>query len=329
MPPVEDLPAPSAAAEDALDAALRLLADRAPTFGGGLADHGPMAADALVQLGYGWDVVAWSCRYAERLEPCADSTRYLREVLSAQFARHGWRTVLADRVPLLLPGVLAGAFHGVIRVAHAVRMVEARENPVRLAELAAALTFWVEARRPLGAPPRVGGALDPRAALDTLPTTEIDPARWLIYDRAHGASLAPGFAAHLDGVALPLEPVAALHGLAEVGRDLLLAQPHAPVVYVHAVTGPQAVAELVPFLDRTAAQEAVAYTWQALCAIHAAYRRPPTEPGDDVRGDWRSLAERAVADGDEHAIKLVLACRRGDRRRPDPRWRGAAGRLAR
>ncbi len=323
-----ELPRLRPADEDALDAALRLLAGRADTWGGGLSDHGPMGADALLQLGCAWEVVAWTCRYAERLAPVGPETAALRARLRGRLDRDGWKAVLADTLPLLLPGVLAGAFHGVIRVAHAARMVEARDVPLRRDELAAALASFVEGRTPLGDPPRVDGARDPRVILDTLPAAP-PGEEWSITPRAVAAAAVPGFAAAIEGADLPTEPVSALHVLAEVGRDLLLAQPHAPVVYVHAITGPQAVAALVPLLDRTAAQEAVAYTWQALCAVHAAHRRPPADPDDEGLPDWPAVIAAAVASGDEHAIKGALACAVGDLRRPDPRWRRAASRLGR
>lgn len=312
--------------EDALDAALRLLAGRADTWADGRSDHGPMAADALVQLGCGWEAVAFACRYAERLAPPPPETVELRTRLRGRLDRDGWRAALGDALPLLLPGVLAGAFHGVIRVAHAVRMVEARDTPVRRDELAAALASFVQGRCPLGDPPNVDGDRDPRVILDTLPAAP-PTGHSLIAARAAAAAAVPGFATAIDRPELPTEPVAALHVLAEIGRDLFLAQPHAPIVYVHAITGPQAVAALVPLLDRTAAQEAVAWTWQALCAVHAAHRQPPADPDDEAADGWEGLIAAAVRTGDEHAIKGALACVRGDRRRTDPRWRRVASRL--
>jgi hypothetical protein len=74
-------------------------------------------------------------------------------------------------------------------------------------------------------------------------------------------------------------------------------------------------------------QEAVAWTWQALCAVHAAHRQPPADPDDEAADGWEGLIAAAVRTGDEHAIKGALACVRGDRRRTDPRWRRVASRL--
>ena len=53
---------------DPLDEALTLLAATAPEFGPhGLTNHGPMAAEALAQLGRADAIPAWTAAYAERL----------------------------------------------------------------------------------------------------------------------------------------------------------------------------------------------------------------------------------------------------------------------
>ena len=50
-----------------IDEALELLEETGPEFGGGLANHGPMAAEALFVLGRGEAVVPWVERYKRRL----------------------------------------------------------------------------------------------------------------------------------------------------------------------------------------------------------------------------------------------------------------------
>ena len=74
-----------------------------------------------------------------------------------------WREVLGTWWPRLLPGIAAGATHGVIRVGHAVRALrtpagpgEAAESPARLAELGQALAYWAARWQPVPAPPDPG-----------------------------------------------------------------------------------------------------------------------------------------------------------------------------
>lgn len=112
-----------------------------PEFGAGtwLANHGPMAVEVLVRRGRADDVPRWLDTYVRRLEdlPTARSEindRTWAEALGdprrigdwiAYFGRQvverPWREVLAAWWPRLLPGILAGATHGVIRVGHAAR----------------------------------------------------------------------------------------------------------------------------------------------------------------------------------------------------------------
>ena len=54
-------------AVDVLDELLDRFAATGPEFNGGLSNHGPMAAEALVALGRADAAVSWSEWYAERL----------------------------------------------------------------------------------------------------------------------------------------------------------------------------------------------------------------------------------------------------------------------
>src|SRR6188474_3494631 len=57
-----------ATSSDALDEALERLAARGPAYAGGLANHAPMVAEALVVLGRSDAVISWIDTYAPRLE---------------------------------------------------------------------------------------------------------------------------------------------------------------------------------------------------------------------------------------------------------------------
>ena len=124
---------------DALDEGLGRLATTGPEYRGGLSNHGPMAAEALVRLGRADAVGHWLDGYLPKLDEAprasdrvsdenwrdalgrrnrvADWEAYLREQLGGE----PWRDVLARWWPRLLPGVAAAATHGIIRTAHAAR----------------------------------------------------------------------------------------------------------------------------------------------------------------------------------------------------------------
>jgi hypothetical protein len=119
--------------EDVLDESLGRLAATGPEFAGGLANHGPMAAEAMIRLGRPHDVEPWLDRYLRRLEEppratfkitdhswrdalgdprrVADWDLYLRD----QLAEEPWPRVLARWWPRLTPGLAAAGTHGIIR----------------------------------------------------------------------------------------------------------------------------------------------------------------------------------------------------------------------
>src|ERR1017187_7475513 len=148
------------ASEGMLDEAYERLHATGPEFDGFLSNHGPMAAEAMVRHGHGDLVGSWLDVYMRRLEEfprglgpigtgwqealgdprrVADWTAFFR----AEISERPWREVLNAWWPRLLPGVVAAATHGVIRVGHAVRALLADgDDPSHLAELAHGLAYW-------------------------------------------------------------------------------------------------------------------------------------------------------------------------------------------
>ena len=128
---------------EAIEAALERLAKTGPEYHGRLANHGPMAAEALVVMNRPDAVVPWVDYYRSRLVDHPSGSRAIdsqqwREALGdgrrvgdwivffdRQVDERPWKDVLTQWVPRLSPGIIAAAFHGVIRTAHAVRSLDA------------------------------------------------------------------------------------------------------------------------------------------------------------------------------------------------------------
>lgn len=143
-----------------LDEAYERLSSTGPEFEGFLSNHGPMASEALVQLGLGEHVHRWLDSYVDKLEErpkgsepitpeesaraLGDANRFgdWLDYFEIQVRERDWRDVLAQWWPRLLPGSLASASHSLIRVGHAVRALQAIETPARSAELGQALGYW-------------------------------------------------------------------------------------------------------------------------------------------------------------------------------------------
>jgi hypothetical protein len=338
----------SAATDDgALDLALERFARTGPEYRGGLANHGPMAAEALVALGRSDAVARWVEGYASRLgPPPAASHPILAAEWEAAFGERGrvadwsaffrrelaeapWRQVLRLWVPRLAPGFVAVATHGAIRTAHAARALAARETPARLHELAEGLAYWAAnfTRLPEVATP--AGSARPSQAVATLALLPASERRsdGFITDRLAGLL---GFAPFKDvasRVAVSGDPSAFFSDLTETFARVYLenATPGKVITFVHAVTGPSAARLLLPYADEAGTRALMRYAWQAAAALYVAMGDRPSEPlpeADPV--DAATLVERAVANGDEHAIKLAEACLREDKLNPRPVYRLAA-----
>jgi hypothetical protein len=103
-----------------------------------------------------------------------------------------------------------------------------------------------------------------------------------------------------------------------------------PIALLHAVTAPVAARSVLPLLDESAARPTYDALWQVGAALYSVYTGAltpePLPAGDPPTPEV--LADRAVATGDEHAIKLTEGCLRLNAEAPDPVFRHAAARVS-
>ncbi|MFI1992749.1 hypothetical protein [Actinoplanes sp. NPDC020271] len=356
---------------DTLDEALIRLHDTGPEFDGWLSNHAPMATEALIRNGHAGDVHPWIDQYLQRLEtrprgiapisagswrePLGDPGRtgdwlvfFDREAHTAP-----WQDVLATWWPRLLPGIAAGATHGVIRVGHAVRALLDQETPERVAELGQALAYWAARWQPM-APAGQGPyrGTDPRAALDAVP--RVPDQRLGIRNRLAQLADLPDWASAAATIPGSGAAPERLRGIvtAAVRRHLLYGHG-SPVMMVHAATAPAAVLRALPALPGSLAFPSLAAAWAATAAVTAAYSPAEPSPGQGpapapaatsagssglpdspgsitppgLPADPGSASSslhpdevfaRAVTSGDAHAIKFADAALDVWRTDPDP-----------
>ncbi|MFV2104846.1 questin oxidase family protein [Micromonospora sp. LOL_024] len=319
-----------------LDEAYQRVRLSGPERGGWLSNHAPMAIEALARHGHGEAVHRWLDGYADRLEerprgiepiaadewrdPLGDPVRTgdWLDYFDREVADEPWRQVLARWWPRLLPGIAAGATHGVIRVGHAVRALLEQETAPRIGELGQGLAYWAARWQPL-APPGAGRylATDPRTALDAVPRIPdqrfgirarlaqlADLPRWPAAAGAvpHGGERVGDTAADEDAVPARLAGIVhaavlrhGTHGYAN------------PVMLVHAATAPNAVLRTLPAIPRVLWAASLAAAWAATAAVTASYApatgrsAPPTAP--DV--DPAEAMQHAVDSTGPHAIKFA------------------------
>jgi len=321
-----------------LDEALQRLHGTGPEHDGWLSNHGPMAAEALVRHGHEAEVHGWLDAYERRLEEAPRDIAPIppdewREFLGdpvrtgdwlAFFDRatrtEPWRDVLALWWPRLLPGIAAGATHGVIRVGHAVQALREQETPARVAELGQGLAYWAARWQPMapaGRGPYRGA--DPRAALDAVP--RIPDQRSGIRSRLAQLADLPGWPAAVGAVPGPPDGAvadrlvtivtAAVHRYATHGYG-------SPILLVHAATAPLAVLRTLPALPAALHRPSLAAGWAATAAVTAAYSPPAGRVLPPGEFDASAVLQRATDSGDAHAIKFADAAVEMWARDPDP-----------
>jgi hypothetical protein len=309
-----------------------------PEYAGGLSNHGPMAAEALGEIGHPALRMAFVDRYAPRLAPLAagraipavEQPAALGRVerfpdwvatLERELAEEPWRDVVQRRAREWCAGLFAAAGHGWLRTAHAVRALEAEPGPVRLRELAHGLAYWAARHQRLpGEPGRRRARVGAAELLRDVPLVPDSARRSGLFTHAVGALDAHGpFADAVDA----LEPetgdaLQSVHALCVSAAELYLAHPEQRIAYVHVLTVPSALRLLAAHLDARTLQRALAHAAQSAAALHAVSGAGP-RPSPPLSLEVEKLAEdpaeiryRAACSLEEHAIKLAEAALRED-----------------
>lgn len=342
-----------------LDEAYRRLHRTGPEFEGWLSNHGPMAVEALVRHGHDAEVHRWLDDYLRRLDELPRGLRPIDDWRAAlgdpkragdwlahfdrELRERPWRDVLGTWWPRLLPGIAAGATHGVIRVGHAVRALRADEtSPDRRTELGQALAYWAARWQPVpgapllpAAPPTgetgmagEGGETGVAAALAGLP--RIADRSGGIRERLGRLPDVPEWESSLAALRPARTPAEAERGLADLvhraSLDYLRYGQAEPVMLVHAVTAPTAVLRTLPELDPGLWAPSLAAAWSATAAVTAVYASPAgVAPPAVAPGTPAEVFARAARHGDEHVVKLADAVLDAHAATGDERVLAAAG----
>ena len=318
--------------QDVLDESLSRLAATGPEFRGGLSNHGPMAAEAMIRLGRPDDIGPWLDSYLRQLEEpprptsritdqtwrealgtprrVADWESYLRD----QLAEDSWQHVLARWWPRLIPGTAAAATHGIIRTSHAARSLAAAQTSERISELARGLAYWAASYLEIPGSARTAGRLDLDAAIGGLPIAAGPVPSGLITTRLR-TSLAgeAGFPAAVSALRTPSDVPAGLLELATTfARIFLIYGRTQPIVFLHAVTAPVAARSVLPLLPTGLARPSYDALWHVSAGLYSAFAVDAApEPLPVTAPPPASvLADHAIRTGDVHAIKLTEACLR-------------------
>lgn len=314
-----------------LDAAARFDAE----YGASLSNHLPMTLTALARLGADDERLAeFVAHYVPRLhdapptEPWSAGDPW-REWLGDPRAWPTYRALfrdwlayedaepmLAQVLPVLMQGVGATAFHGLIRAAYALAAQHA-------GELADALAYWACRWFRCGASAGVGDVADPARVLVLLEAVEV-PERPLISQSMALAAADPRVASAL--ARLHVDRHTTLPRLAQLAAERYAAQ--GGFTTLHLVTSAQALHALLRFIDTDDQRAALANYALAYGAAWATLGPTSASPAAPLELlPWPELVARAVESDDEHVIKLVDSCREQERSYGGAVWARAASRV--
>lgn len=315
-----------------------------PEYEAGMASHLPMALAALDGLGADEaQMRAFYARYATRLGQApkgrsaavVDETSFdwrplrgridgyarLRGHFATALARDGRDAVLRTALPSLIDGAAGAAFHGPIRVAHAVESVHD-------GELAAALAYCAARWMPLPEPsPSAERFTDAVAWLDAIDAHQRHSAPdW--------SSMAPLISERMQDAARTFAWRELASALAPVDGDVAallasLAKAAAAryaitrnFTVLHMATASRAAQVLAPWLPADPA--AWAPLLHAVAAASIASRATPRPRQGMHELGWDDVRRAACASTDDHVVKLVHAMAMQNARSPDPVWLDAA-----
>jgi Questin oxidase-like len=334
----------------ALDETLEIMAPMGPDLNNGFSNHAPMAIEAMCAMRRGDAVMPWFERYRHSLAPRRPRVARLTEdnwrnalgderrtedwfeFFRNEFEEHPWQSVLDDWAARLAPGLMAAATHGVIRTGHATRALALEDNSARRRELADGLAYWAADYMPLPAERRKADRAMPSDAIAHVQIIPPETRRGnfgAFTDALTQLDYFPPFKDTLDAVDPAGDAHAFLSDLAATFARVFLANAHdhyTTIAFVHAVTGPSALRPMLPYLRDKTVHTALAYAWQTAAAMYATFGTRADLPhlDDSSAANQDDLIERAIACGDEHAIKFTEVCLREHALKPDPAFIAAA-----
>jgi hypothetical protein len=281
-------------------------------------NYGPMAVEALESLGHSAIIPGLVDVYAPRLpslvegRPLRDEERSAARGCIARAAdwlatyeqalgQRPWREVLVEVAEAIArasddPTAPDPAPHGLIRVAHAVRSLAARDNRIRRRELAFALAYWTAGNERIR--PADGGQ-GWVARFGSMPAKPVALGRWLSSVTRHGA-------------------------------ERYLSSDAERVAFALGVIAPSAFRILIPCLPAQLSQRILSGLLSGLeVSLCAQVRERPSDEREDLEVERcaqspSEIRYRAACSVQEHAIVMADACLQEDALAPDACLRRAA-----
>ena len=315
-----------------LDQSLKSLTPYGPLLKSGFSNHVPMVAEALCAMGessvsaqwvsgqldtiaaqpkplFGLDPRNWRDGLAKP-ELYSDWQRYFEMEIEAL----GWQQALDRWAGRLAPGLFASATHGLIRTGHTVRALAEQDTPARRRELSEGLAVWASTYQILPAAPSPKRLfLTVEEAFGRLPRIPAEKrnTKGLITDAVDPLESLPEFAGVIGWIDLEGNLEQTATQIATQHAHVFLSHVHTPllaIVFTHSITSVHAILNMAPHISPQTTKDLLAFGWQAGAALYAAYADDHIHPDRPARESETDIISQAVANGDDHVIKLSEAC---------------------
>src|SRR5271154_6435676 len=299
-----------------LDETLDLMAPMGPDLANGFSNHAPMAIEAMCAMRRADAVMPWFDGYRASLAP--------RRARVARLTDESWRAALGDSRRTedwfeFFRNEIEERPWAELLDTWAARLA-LEDNTSRRRELADGLAYWAAEYMPLPAARHKSARAMPSQAIarvQIIPPETRPGKLGALTDALAQLDSFPPFKDTLDAVDPAGDASAFLSDLAGTFARVFLANAHdtyTTIAFVHAVTGPSALRPLLPYLRDETAHSALAYAWQAAAAMYATFGTRADLSRiyiDEAKvPDADELIDRAIACGDEHAIKFTEVCLR-------------------
>ncbi|NNE67427.1 MAG: DUF4243 domain-containing protein, partial [Pyrinomonadaceae bacterium] len=300
-----------------------------------LSNHGPLAAEALVELGHENRVIEFAKLY-NRVYPApypkkkeqvldvnsmeaigardriADWVEYFRDKIE----KDGWKVVVREWVPVLAPGIAAAAAHGIIRTGHAIRSLERKENKTRLYELAEGLGYWASYFQKL---PENKDTIETQwPAADAARLVPMIDQEMVSHTRSISRKIKvvagwEEFGDVINTFDISRKPEELISDLTETFAAIYAKHVNNGnyVSLIHSVTGTAMLRSIIPYLADGDKKRLIKYAWQMAAAIFTASgNKTVNDIPKYTELKEKELIKRAVESNEVHAIKFTEACLR-------------------
>jgi hypothetical protein len=335
--------------------ALEMCADVGFEMAPGFSTHWAMGSEALITLGHPERVHDWVALYLVKVKhlPKPALTQKIdagdesdwrsalgdwsrasdwQQLFEEELGEHPWREVIVTWWPRLISGVGAGLTHGLIRTMHAVRGIDRGGEPVselHLRELATALGYWAGKYVEQPGPTSLSGDTRLPDLISEIPRLAPDSKLGLMEKgRFRPVWAIPGWAEAVTSLHPPEDIQAGLSDITSSLAQVQLVHPDIfPIPLVHTITAPAAMRVMLQYVPDEYHAASFAAMWKTVGALLSAFAPDPKPEEIALAVDSeqpalapQELGERAVENGDQHALKLAEAAIREYTARPDPRY---------